>query len=207
MSLGWISRKLKRTTHQEGTEASSDWYDNAFSTVEEYRLHYTESQYYFLWTVIADRVRKQNLGSILDLGCGPGQFALFMRDIGITSYTGIDFSPVSIGMARDRCPDFNFVIEDLGDSSTLKGSSYDCVISLECLEHIEADTKIIEQIKPGSTFFGTVPNFPYTSHVRHFNNEGEVTERYSRFFENFCVTSHLANPHGKTFFLMEGIKL
>jgi len=45
----------------------------------------------------------------------------------------------------------------------------------EFLEHIEHDLDVIRFIRPRTYFVGTVPNFPYVSHVRHFQDCDEVT--------------------------------
>jgi hypothetical protein len=96
---------------------------------------------------------------------------------------------------------------DLAESDILETSSYDCVVALEFLEHVEFDLDIIGRIRNGTKFFGTVPNFPYESYVRHFANESEVRTRYELFFTDFTVDAFLENAMGKTFFLMEGRRM
>jgi len=183
------------------------WYDKAFTDIEQYRRHYTESGYYFIWTVIADRILRSDTLSVLDLGCGPGQLAWLLHDKGITAYHGIDFSPVTIRMARERGLPFTFAEGDLTKPETLdEVPLYDTVVTLEFLEHIEGDLDILARLKPGSRLIATVPNFPYVSHVRHFRDASEVADRYSALFSDFRVDTFLENARGKTFFLMEGVK-
>ena len=35
-------------------------------------------------------------------------------------------------------------------------------------------------MEPGAKFLGSVPNFPFTSHVRHFRSERDVLSRYGQ---------------------------
>ncbi len=109
-------------------------------------------------------------------------------------------------MSKKRCPYFDFLVVDLTQSDILQTSAYDCIVTLEFLEHVEFDLEVIRRIRPGTKFFATVPNFPYESHVRHFANESEVKERYQPFFSEFTVDTFLENAKGKTFYLMEGRK-
>ena len=52
-----------------------------------------------MWTVLADRIRRSGAKSVLDIGCGPGQFAACLFDMaGIETYTGLDFSAEAIRM-------------------------------------------------------------------------------------------------------------
>jgi hypothetical protein len=78
---------------------------------------------------------------------------------------------------------------------------------LEFLEHVENDVEIVSRVKPGTRFYGTVPNFPYVSHVRHFLTEEQIRERYQRYFSPFQVDAFLSDPNGTTHYLMDGIKI
>jgi len=189
-----------------GTQTAA-WYDWTYRGTPEYHGHYCDSSYYFLWTVIADRLTRQRYGKVLDLACGPGQFASLLYDKGVRQYRGIDFSPVCIEMAhRRQIPQFEFMLADLANEDALSGIEYDCVVTMEFLEHVEFDLSVLSRLKPGVRVLATVPNFPYTSHVRHFRDADEVTERYAAVFSSLTVDTFLENAKGKTFFLMEGIK-
>src|SRR5438128_11724255 len=65
---------------KQGQEMGAEFYDKAFESVTSYHKHYTESEYYFLWTVIVDRIRRAKSTSILEIGCGPGQLARAIHD-------------------------------------------------------------------------------------------------------------------------------
>ncbi|MCP4728160.1 MAG: methyltransferase domain-containing protein [bacterium] len=58
----------------------------------------------------ADRVRDH--GPLCDMGCGPGQIARYLKDMGVDSF-GIDLSPETIETARKLNPDIEFNIGDM----------------------------------------------------------------------------------------------
>lgn len=122
---------------------------------------------------------------ITDIGCGPGQFANFLSDHMTTDYLGLDFSGEAITMAQNIEDLFSgqsicrFKQLDLTAISKFTGQlDADIFTSLETLEHIEADTKIIEAIPEGKLVIISVPTFNDEGHVRFFSSESEVSRRY-----------------------------
>jgi hypothetical protein len=69
------------------------------------------------------------------------------------------------------------------------------------VEHVEFDLPMLAKIKSGVRVLATMPNFPYTSHVRHLTDIEQVTERYGLAFTSLGVDTSLENAQGKTFFL------
>ena len=123
-----LARKLlygKPNREVRGQEQGPEYYDQTFLNREHWRQHYTQSPYYPLWAVIADRIARSEPTSVLDIGCGPGQFAALLQDKGLPQYLGIDFSPKRIKQAREVCPEFDFVIADVFETDLL--SAYDTV--------------------------------------------------------------------------------
>lgn len=190
-----------------GGEQASTFYDDVYGASEAYRQHYTHSRYYFLWCVIADRLRRQGARAVLDIGCGPGQFAALLRDIGIHDYRGLDFSKTCIEMARRACPQFEFFHGDAFETDLVHTFGYDTVVCTEFLEHVERDLEFLARIRPGVRVYGTVPNAGGRGHVRMFVNCEEVTARYASLFRDFRVDAFLEQQNGVTFFLFEGIKV
>ena len=195
-----------RPDSRRPAERSPAWYDRAFSRTIESHRHYTESNHYFLWSVIAHLLIRDGVRSVLDLGCGSGQLALLLRDRGLPMYCGVDFSPKRIDWARKRCPDFRFVVADVFQTDLLTTFPYDAVICVEFLDHVQSDLEAIRRIRPGTRFYAIVPNFSYASHVRYFQDPGEVTKRYAAHFRDFRVSSFSADRKSKAYFLMEGVK-
>lgn len=189
-------------------QQGSEYYDKAFEENNGWRKHYTRSPYYIIWTVIIDRLRRCGSRKVLEIGCGPGQLASAVCDSGIVdSYVGIDFSSKGISYARLACPRFQFEHADALETDLIEKLEYDTVLTTEFLEHVERDIDIIRRIRLGVRFIATVPNFPYVSHVRHFENPEEAFERYGSFFEDFSIVVIPANEQGKKFFLMEGTRV
>jgi SAM-dependent methyltransferase len=207
LSKSFQSRNNSIIANSSLDEKSADWYDQSFLANEHWRLHYTQSRYYFFWTVIADRLSKAKVNSVLDIGCGPGQLACLLRDKGLKNYIGIDFSEKRIEWARLNCPEFRFVITDVFQTNIFEEYCYDAVICTEFLEHVERDIEVIRKVRTNTLFYATVPNFPFVSHVRHFNSEREVTDRYAQYFRHFYVDSFLASENGKQYYLLEGATL
>jgi 2-polyprenyl-3-methyl-5-hydroxy-6-metoxy-1,4-benzoquinol methylase len=189
-----------------GAEQTAQWYDVSFLVWRHWKRHYSLSHYYFLWAVIADRLVLSGHRSVLDLGCGPGQFACLLKDRGINQYTGLDFSPARIAYARTICPGFDFRVEDLFESRAFSLVDYDCVTATEVLEHIEGDLDLLACIKPRTRVLASVPNFSSAGHVRVFSTSGEVHQRYGHILENLRVDP-LAGPGGqKTYFVIDGYR-
>ena len=187
-------------------EQDASYYNGVYLTSAEYKKHYTASVYYFVWCVMVDRLKRAGAHSVLDIGCGPGQFASLLHDAGIPTYCGLDLSENAIQIARTICPEYNFVAQSVFDSDLLERYDYDTVVSMEFLEHVHEDVAVLSRIRKAKRFFGTVPNFPYESHVRHFTDCRQVIERYGSLFTQFKVDVLLANDQGKQFFLLEGVK-
>lgn len=209
-SLGlWTDweQKLAAINAIKGEEKGAEWYDNAFARSEGYHVHYTQSCYYFSWSVIADRIARYEAKSILEIGCGPGQFALMLHEQGLRSYAGLDFSPTAIAMARQNVPSFQFIVDDARTSDIYSQFNYDAIVCTEVLEHVQDDLVIVSRFGTGKRCLCTVPNFPYESHVRHFANTADVHDRYARFFDSLTVT-RLKGTRGPTevFFLMDGVR-
>lgn len=198
-------------TTLKGQEQAPEFYERQVIEQERWHKHYTESGYYPLWTVIADRIMLAPVNSILEIACGTGQLALLLRDKGLPKYLGFDFNREAIKSAKEKhknliCPDFDFVVADAFKTEFFDNHNYDAVLCTEFLEHVEGDLEIIEKIRSGTYFYGTVPNYPAPAHVRVFKKINEVTERYAKYFHSFRVDAHLCSMEGMTLYLLEGIK-
>lgn len=210
-----VSRRLCRAANRlvRGTEVlppsherPATWYNSRYSESIEYHKHYTESVYYPSWSMIVDRLKLRESKTVLDIGCGSGQFGAMLRDSGIENYVGLDFCDEAISLARNACPDFTFEAADVFESQRLEKFEYDTVVSLEFLEHVKRDLEVLERIRTDTFFIGSVPNFPSDSHVRWFNSEAEVERRYGSLFSDFQADRHLLNKSGRCLYIMQGIR-
>ena len=200
----FLSLSERKFSEEKEGEKDSEWYDASFEKADHWKWHYSLSHYYFLWTVISDRIIREGIDSILEIGCGSGQLACLIREKGIKKYHGFDFSSKRIAQAKKVCPEFDFSVQDAFKTDIFTTYDYNAVICTEFLEHVERDIAVLNRIRSGTNFYGAVPNFPFTSHVRHFKSEGEVVARYEECFQNLRVDAFLANDRGKTFYLLEG---
>jgi SAM-dependent methyltransferase len=223
MTLKSLKRKIRRIGHQLGiltdweqvaadggggpSEKPPSWYDDVYSRSESYQAPYTKSCYYFLWSVIADRLLLGNTRGVLDIGCGPGQMAALLYDQGIRQYVGLDFSPTAVEIARKVVPSFQFVVGDVRTTDVFETTEHDAIICTEVLEHIEDDLQVLSRFGPGKRCLCTVPNFPYTSHVRHFDSAEEVVRRYGPYFSEFGVRAFRGSrTPTEMFFLFDGVR-
>jgi len=209
--LSRLTKKLsgivagKQTPAANGV-AGADWYDAAYRSVGAYAIPYWQSHYYFLWSVIADRIRSARLRRVLDIGCGPGQLAACLFEMAeIEAYVGLDFSNQAIAMARQACPRGQFVVGDARTTSIHAEAAHDVVVCTEVLEHLPEDLEVVKSFTPRKRCLCTVPNFPWESHVRHFKSAEQVAARYAPYFDGLDVHAmRVSEPN--VFFLMDGVR-
>lgn len=178
-----------------GDEKPAEYYEQ-FGSQDHLLLHYSNSHYYPTWLVISDYLLRDKHRAILDLGCGPGQFASLLRDNAFDTYTGIDFSNKRIMQAKNLCPNYTFICKDVFVEGLLESIDYDVVVMTEFLEHIEKDTLVLKKISPGTRIVGTVPSYGGTAHVRKFDTPESVSARYGSLIDNLYVRSVILRERG-----------
>ena len=202
-----LRRRLKVPVPRRGQEQTADWYDRVFSRSRVYQASYHDSPYYVLWALIVDRIRRDSLGRVLDIGCGTGQLAAFLFDHGIEEYVGLDFSSAAIDQARKASPRGRFLVGDARRSDVYSTVAHDVLVCTEVLEHIEDDFAVVSNFKPGVRCLLSVPSYPSKGHVRHFADEQAVTTRYAPYFDNFDVVSlPVPQSEANRFFLADGYR-
>ncbi|HAR84091.1 MAG TPA: hypothetical protein DCR69_00005, partial [Clostridium sp.] len=195
---------------QHYKEENSDFYNMAYQSGgwnETYFKHYSETHYYEIWLKALELIKKVDKPNIVDIGCGPGQFAKLLLDNGIKDYRGIDFSQEAIKYAKIRNDknrhSFNV---DNAYTTTLFNEEYNTVIIFEVLEHVDEDLKILSRIREGSTILFSVPNFYSDGHVRWFNSKQEIIERYKKYVELKDLISFSTGGMNKIFLAVGKIK-
>ncbi|MCK7589890.1 class I SAM-dependent methyltransferase [Subsaxibacter sp. CAU 1640] len=107
----------------------------------------------------------------------------------------------------------DLIIQDM-TACTLRDSSYDAVVCVEVIEHVEADTIFVENIskviKPGGWAYFTTPNGDYIKneginrnldHIRHYTKD-QLKALLSHYFHKVDV--HYAVKTGK--YRLNGLK-
>lgn len=73
---------------------------------------------------------------VLDVGCGNGRFGRYLiEQLGPIRYTGVDYSPEMLDIARGRLPDAQLLARDLVVAAP-PGGPYDLVVCFGLLHHI-----------------------------------------------------------------------
>ena len=86
-------------------------------------------------------------GKILDVGCGPGFLASRVWP-NEGWYTGIDFSPRALQMARALFPGAHFEQVDVSkDKFPFPDGTFDTVICSEVLEHLLDQANVLAEVK------------------------------------------------------------
>ncbi|MFP6606245.1 MAG: class I SAM-dependent methyltransferase [Myxococcota bacterium] len=106
---------------------------------------------------------------LLDLGCGHGSLANYLRQKGFT-VTGIDSSKSGLAVAKAEYPECNFHYAAL-DELPLEGmaGSFDVAVSLEVIEHLFHPRDLLTAARfclvPGAPFILTTPYHGYLKNL------------------------------------------
>jgi ubiquinone/menaquinone biosynthesis C-methylase UbiE len=102
---------------------------------------------------------------VLEIGTGPGDFALFVSDF-TKKTTAIDFSETAIKIADKKAKvqkkDIRFLVAD-AMNLPYEDESYDTIFSFECLEHVPEPDRMIREcfrvLKKGGKVYLTTENY------------------------------------------------
>jgi len=159
-----------------------EWYDMIYATTSMYQGPVQESKLHPVYLKMCSKLSPNE--KVIDLGCGTGQLAQTMLEMGKNFVLGIDFSPVAIDYAKQLLSKQDFVIADLYDPNTYYNlPDYDCVVMSEVMEHLENDLKVLELIIPETHLIFTVPSYITDSHLRAFRSVDHIHERYDKYME------------------------
>lgn len=190
-------------------EAQESYYDAMYKEggwQGNYFKHYTQSPYFETWKRVLFLMGNLNNQKILDIGCGVGQFANFLKDNGLQQYYGIDFSKEAIKQAREKnLEGFIFRQENIFNSNVFD-DNFDYIVILEVLEHLREDLRLLSLLKPQSNVIFSVPNYNSQSHVRFFDSLESVIDRYKNLIQIQASESIVINNGAGIIFLIKGIK-
>jgi 2-polyprenyl-3-methyl-5-hydroxy-6-metoxy-1,4-benzoquinol methylase len=153
-----------------------EYYDRIFTREDDYRAHYRDSRYYVVWTQVVALLRHVPSPRILEIGCGPGQFARYLYDEGFRDYHGFDFSPEAIRRAREVSPQ-SFEVGDAAAEEPYR-KDYNVAIVLEVLEHVSDDLTMLARLHRNTVVLFSLPDFDDEAHVRFFRSAQDIVTRY-----------------------------
>jgi SAM-dependent methyltransferase len=179
-------------------EVSRYYYDAIYAQSEKYQADPEHSVYLPVWGKVVAILKQEGVQRVLDIGCGPGQFAEYLlKQIPDIHYQGVDFSQTAIETARLRCPTAQFYVKDLMQEEALKEFKADAFVMLEVLEHIEKDLELIARIPIGQKVIFSVPNMDSFGHVRFFVDCAAISNRYDDCFDAINIETVILSGRSK----------
>ena len=104
----------------------------------------------------------------MDIGCGDGRLLPMLENLGIKSYTGVDYSSVRTDIAGkiETNIQVDIITNSVQDFLNTNDKQFDIVFIFEVLEHLEQPELVIESLKKVcNNIIGSVPiNMPYEAH-------------------------------------------
>jgi ubiquinone/menaquinone biosynthesis C-methylase UbiE len=157
---------------------------------------------------VADHIGQDVRGDLLEVGCGRGEFALWLAETSPRAHViRVDFSETAIEMARRRASGTSASLRFMvGDAQRLEfpDNSFDWVVSCECMEHVPSPpamaAEIYRVLKPGGKFCLTTENYLngmlvawlYSWLTRRPFNSGSGVQPIEKFFLYLQVQGHLS---------------
>jgi trans-aconitate methyltransferase len=191
-----------------GAEKGASYYDSIYRARARngvYDACPLQTQFYGeLWSVAAKLVPQGK--KVIDIGCGPGEFASVFRISRTEEYIGYDFSSAAIEVASAReLVSCDFIIGDVRRARETESHGV-CYVCLEVLEHIEEDKELLRALSTENPLIISVPTFDSAGHVRWFATCDDVIARYRPIFPNIkhAHTINVKNGH-KLFILTANI--
>jgi SAM-dependent methyltransferase len=150
----------------------------------EYELQTHEVEDHHWWYQGRRRVLERTIqrlalpagARILDAGCGSGRNMVDLARHG--TVTGIEFSPPSVALARER--DRGAVIEGSVLDMPFDDDAFDLTLSLDVIEHLQDDVAALRELrrvtKPGGVLLVTVPAYQWL-----WSGHDEINHHHRRY--------------------------
>jgi 2-polyprenyl-3-methyl-5-hydroxy-6-metoxy-1,4-benzoquinol methylase len=163
--------------------------------------HYNSNPSYYssiTLPVIETLIKKSRIDSlhnlnVLDIGCGDGRLLPMLENLGIKSYTGVDYSSVRTDIAGkiETNIQVDIITNSVQDFLNTNDKQFDIVFIFEVLEHLEQPELVIESLKKVcNNIIGSVPiNMPYEAHLQVYRNINEVQSQLK------CKVFHTNQKH------------
>jgi SAM-dependent methyltransferase len=190
------------------------WFVNPQPTVEELKQFYATYDSGDLWREMEERfnrsirkviLRRKRSGTILDVGCGSGNFLRCMKEKGFSTF-GIEPSVTGSGYARDahQVDIYHGMIEDYLTLNS--GRQFDVITLLNVLEHLTSPVQTLLQLSqvlaPDGVLAVVVPDARFhdiAGRVRKlFGARDPYWIEYDPFLSGFRVPDHLCSFQPRT---------
>lgn len=173
-----IVNRNRGIPNTEKIQQTKDYYNKIYS--KPYPVEKYDEVYQIVCTFLEQFSNKDSL--IMDIGCGAGGLATFIKDNGYKNYYGFDYSQNAINQSKKRIPEWKdrFFVHDCYKLNKLD-INFKIGIAIEVLEHLE-DLKILNQFKPSQLFIGSVPNYwaANNAHLRIYPSKFFIWKRYRK---------------------------
>jgi SAM-dependent methyltransferase len=191
------------------------WFVNPQPTVEELRRFYAAYDDGTQWRNLEERfnrgvrdaiLRIKRSGSVLDVGCGSGNFLRCMREQGFSAF-GIEPSGTGSEYARDEhgIDIYHGMIEDY--SATHRDSRFDVITMLNVLEHLTDPVGVLSQLSkllaPDGVLAIVIPDARFHDWVGRVRRFAGVSDPYwveqpKAFLSGFKLPDHLCSFQPRT---------
>jgi SAM-dependent methyltransferase len=117
------------------------------------------------------------------------------RSNAVQKQLNLGFNNSIIQDVRTRRGNVSHVVFDNMTASSFQSGSFDCVVAIEVLEHVELDDAFVKEVarvlRPGGVFYMTTPNGDFVKntnpdHRRHYRR-AELAQLLERYFPNVEV--------------------
>lgn len=154
----------------------------------------------FSWLVHSEKDRL-GTASLLDVGCGTGDFAQHLVKDGSLTITGSEIYLKGLQFAKRRQPDVAFIQYDVTDG--ILDRSYDIITAFDVFEHIEQDVdgmrNVHQMLTPQGVFILSVPQHMFlwsrldeiVHHKRRYSRAEMVAKLRETGFTPVRITSHV----------------
>ena len=95
--------------------------------------------------MMKDMLKDLNNKKVLMLGCGTGEESKLLKEFGATNIVGVDLSEVSIKLAKETYPEYNFIVGDM-HHLPFEEDSFDFVYSSLAIHYSDDPEKVYQEV-------------------------------------------------------------